>query len=109
MKLLPLFGLSAMVLGALVTCQTSVPAQESIKIGVVMPLSGPNAQFGRNSLNGIQLALDDVNGAGGIKSLGGAKIELAVADVPQPSAAAAAPQRLISQDNLVGVIGGGVC
>lgn len=80
-------------------------AQEVVKIGVVLPLSGPNAQFGQNSRNGIELALADINGSGGVKSLGGAKVELVYADVPAPGAAAAATQRLVSQDKVVGVVG----
>ncbi|MEW6254696.1 MAG: ABC transporter substrate-binding protein [Pseudomonadota bacterium] len=80
-----------------------VPAP--VKIGVVLPLSGPNAQFGINSRNGIEMAVEAINAAGGIKALGGAKIELVVADVPSPNTAAAATQRLISQDQVVGVVG----
>ncbi len=44
--------------------------ERTINIGVIQPLSGANAQFGINSRNGIQLVADEVNAAGGIKSLG---------------------------------------
>ncbi|MFG1285994.1 ABC transporter substrate-binding protein [Xanthobacter versatilis] len=80
-------------------------AQAPVKIGVVLPLSGPNAQFGINSRTGIEMAAEAINAAGGIASLGGAKIELVVADVPSPNTAAAATQRLVSQDQVVGVVG----
>jgi len=80
-------------------------AQQPVKIGVPLPLSGPNAQFGINIRNGLDLALADINAAGGIKSLGGAKVELVFADVPAPNAAGAATQRLISQDQVVGLVG----
>lgn len=80
-------------------------AEEAIKIGVIMPLSGANAQFGKGSVSGIQMAADQINATGGIKSLGGAPIELVIADVPSPNTAAATTQRLISQDGVIGVIG----
>ena len=86
-------------------CALSATAQEAVRIGVVLPLSGPNAQFGQNSKNGMEQAVADINAAGGIRELGGAKVELVLADVPQPGAAAAATQRLISQDKVVGIVG----
>ena len=77
-----------------------------INVGVVLPLSGPAAQFGINSKNGLDLAVDQLNAAGGIKALGGAKIKLIVADATStPTAAATAAQRLIAQNNVVVVIG----
>lgn len=87
------------------TLPFSAFAVEPVKLGVILPLSGPNAAFGTTSLNGIKLAVDQFNAAGGVKSLGGAKIELVVADIPQPNAAGATTQRLISQDRVSGVIG----
>jgi branched-chain amino acid transport system substrate-binding protein len=81
-------------------------AAKPVNIGVILPLSGPNAQFGINSRNGIEFAADDVNAAGGIKVLGGAKINLVVADAaPTPAAAAAAAQRLVAQNDVTAVIG----
>ncbi|MFH3481824.1 ABC transporter substrate-binding protein [Xanthobacter variabilis] len=80
-------------------------AADDVVIGVIQPLSGPNAQFGIGSLRGIELAADTINAAGGIKALGGAKIKLVTADVPTPNTAAAATQRLISQNGVSAVIG----
>ncbi|WP_245454265.1 ABC transporter substrate-binding protein [Aquabacter cavernae] len=96
-----LAALTASLLGSL----TAAQAQAPVKIGVVLPLSGPNAQFGIASRTGIEMAADAINAAGGLKSLGGAKIELVVADVPSPNTAASTTQRLISQDQVVGVVG----
>ena len=80
-------------------------AQEAFKVGVVVPLSGPNAEFGNNIRNGMQLAADHLNAAGGIKALGGAKVELVFADVPTPNAAGTTTQRLISQQRVSALIG----
>ncbi len=52
---------------------------KAINIGAILPLSGANAQFGINSRNAIEPVVDEINAAGGIKSLGGAKFNLIVA------------------------------
>ncbi|WP_291606897.1 ABC transporter substrate-binding protein [Bradyrhizobium sp.] len=74
-------------------------------MGVIQPLSGPNAQFGIGAQRGTELAAEMINAAGGIKALGGAKIKLVAADVPTPNTAAAATQRLISQNGVSAVVG----
>lgn len=98
-------GLLAAAVAAAFSFAPAAYAQKAVKLGVIMPLSGPNAAFGNTSLNGIKLAVEEFNAKGGVKSLGGAKIELVVADIPQPNAAAAATQRLISQERVSGIIG----
>lgn len=81
-------------------------AQESVNVGVIVPLSGANAQFGINSRNGIQLVADEINANGGIASMGGAKINLVIADsTSNPTQAATVAQRMMSQDNVVAVLG----
>jgi branched-chain amino acid transport system substrate-binding protein len=78
----------------------------SINVGVIMPLSGPNAQFGINSRNGIQLVADEINAAGGIAELGGAKLNLIVADATStPTTAGTVAQRLISQQDMTALLG----
>jgi branched-chain amino acid transport system substrate-binding protein len=77
-----------------------------VNIGVILPLSGANAQFGVNSRNGIQLVADEINAAGGVKALGGAKINLVVADATStPTTAATAAQRLITQNEVTAIVG----
>lgn len=98
-------GLVAAAIAAAFAVVPAAHAQKVVKLGVIMPMSGPNAAFGNTSLNGIKLAVEEFNAKGGVKSLGGARIELVVADIPQPNAAAAATQRLISQERVSGVIG----
>jgi len=87
----------------LATALCSAPAlAEKVNIGVVLPLSGANAQFGISSRNGIELALADMKSQG---KLGDLDVNLVYADVPAPNAAGAAVQRLISQNQVVGVVG----
>jgi branched-chain amino acid transport system substrate-binding protein len=79
---------------------------KAVKVGVVMPLTGANAKFGEDSLNGVQLAADAINAAGGIKSMGGAKIQIVSRDATSdPSKAAAALQQMVSADKPVAIIG----
>src|SRR5580692_9168511 len=77
-----------------------------VNVGVIMPLSGPNAQFGINGRNGIELAADEINAAGGIAELGGAKINVVVADATStPTTAGNVAQRLITQQDITAVLG----
>ncbi|WP_269147433.1 ABC transporter substrate-binding protein [Herbaspirillum lusitanum] len=84
----------------------SLAQQKTINVGVILPLSGANAQFGINSRQGIELVADEINAAGGIKSLGGAKIKLIVADsTSAATTAATVAQRLITQNECVAILG----
>lgn len=56
------------------------PAVEEVVIGAPLPLSGPGAGFGTPYLTALQLTVDAINEAGGIESLGGAKLRLDAVD-----------------------------
>lgn len=62
--------------------ETEKPAEgpKTVKIGLIFPLSGSNADQGVFNVDGAQLAVDEINAAGGIKSLGGANLELVIYD-----------------------------
>ncbi|HEX7386727.1 MAG TPA: ABC transporter substrate-binding protein [Castellaniella sp.] len=69
-----------------------------ITIGTILPLTGATAQNGENSLRGIRLAVEEINQAGGIKSMGGAKLKLTVADATSdPAKAASAAINFLSK------------
>jgi len=53
---------------------------KTIKIGVVSPITGFMAEVGGDCRLGAQLAAEAINAAGGVKSMGGAKLELLLAD-----------------------------
>lgn len=55
-------------------------APPEILIGHIHPLSGPLAYLGNQLKNGTVMAVNEINKAGGIKSLGGAKLKLLDAD-----------------------------
>jgi branched-chain amino acid transport system substrate-binding protein len=71
---------TAALLAAPFVLSSAKAAAPAVNVGVIMPLSGANAQFGINARNGIELVADEINAAGGIAELGGAKINLIVAD-----------------------------
>lgn len=76
------------------------PQQSSgnIKIGSLHPLSGSNAADGHQLDNGAKLAVEAINAAGGIKSLGGAKLEITSGDTQgKPEIGQSEAQRLIQQ------------
>jgi branched-chain amino acid transport system substrate-binding protein len=56
-------------------------AAEPVSIGGLYPVTGSFAQIGQGCVNAAKLAVQMVNDAGGIKSLGGAKLNLIVSDV----------------------------
>src|SRR5262249_4827669 len=56
-------------------------AADTVNIGGLYPVTGSFAQIGQGCVNAAKLAVQMVNDAGGIKSLGGAKLNLIVSDV----------------------------
>jgi branched-chain amino acid transport system substrate-binding protein len=94
------------VVGAAIAIVYSLrkPTTGDVVIGVVLPLTGDGATYGKEIKAGIELAVSEMNEAGGIK---GKKIRLIVEDdqgLPQP--AVSALQKLIDQDHVEVVIGG---
>ena len=63
----------------------SLPTMADIKIGVLVPDSGPAGLFGPSTRNSAMLAAEEINASGGIN---GENIELIFADVGVPPAAA---------------------
>ena len=98
----------ALTAGALAMPAISARAQvQSVKMAMVAPLSGPWARQGQLLRMGAEMAIDDINTAGGIKSLGGAKFELVVADAGESTEKAknAAQRLLADQPDLIGGFG----
>ncbi len=80
---------------------------QEVKIAMLVPLSGPWARSGILEKLGAQMAIDDVNNAGGIKSLGGAKLRLMEFDAQDSSEKAkdTAQRMLAQQPDLAGGFG----
>src|SRR5690349_11195201 len=97
---------------------TAVQAADAVKIGVILPLSGNAAGAGNAARAAIEVGAEIVNNAhpelkglplaetAGLPNLGGAKIELDVADHQgNPSVGQSQTLRLITQDKVAAVLG----
>src|SRR3954454_8292207 len=80
---------------------------KEVKIAMLVPLSGPWARQGILEQMGARMAIDDINNAGGIKALGGARLRLIEYDTGDSAEKAKdAAQRMIAQEpDLVGGFG----
>lgn len=98
--------LGRLALSALFASALSAPAlaQQDIEIGFIAPLSGPAASYGKDLLNGVLLALEEINAAGGA---GGRKLVLIQGDDRgSPKDAANVAQSFVSNNKVIAMIGG---
>jgi len=100
-------GLAATAAVALPTRHARAQAPKEVKIALVVPLSGPWARQGILEQMGAEMAIEDINKAGGVKALGGAKLKLVLYDTGDTAEKAKnAAQRLVAQEpDVVGGIG----
>ncbi len=81
-----------------------VMAADTIKIGLLAPLTGFAAADGLSVLNSVKLAEDQVNERGGLL---GKKVELIIEDdAAQAKEAVALARKLVQRDGVVAVVGG---
>lgn len=82
-------------------------ASDTVKIGLIAPVSGLYARFGQVMRMGAELAIEDINAAGGVQSLGGAELELVVIDSGDTTekAKASAERMVAEHPELVGATG----
>ncbi len=74
------FVLLLLCLGLISMLPATSFADTTVKVGNILPLSGPSASVGLQGKQAREMAVEEINAAGGIKSLGGAKIEMLYAD-----------------------------
>ena len=97
----------ALSAGTLTLPRRALAQAKAVKIAMIVPLSGPWARQGQLERAAAEMAIDDINSGGGIKALGGAKLELVAADAGDSTEKAKnAAQRLLSdQPDLAGGFG----
>ena len=98
-------AISAMLAVSVVAsgCGGGSKASDEIKIGVVSEMTGSNATYGTSVVNGMKLALKEVNDKGGVN---GKKVSIVVADSKsEPAEAANAMSKLVNQDKTPVVMG----
>jgi branched-chain amino acid transport system substrate-binding protein len=82
---------------------TEAPAQSTIQIGLVQPLTGAFAAAGTDAVNGAKIAADEINTKGGVL---GKKLELITEDTKSnPTEAAAVAEKLIVRDKVPVLMG----
>lgn len=80
-----------------------VAATGDIPVGAYFSLSGEETQFGKDSIDGINLATDEINAAGGVK---GRKIKLIIEDdKSNPQEATQKVRQLIDRNHVVALLG----
>lgn len=83
--------------------ETGDKSTEPVKIGMIAPVTGEKAEFGKSMWMSIEMAVDEVNAAGGVL---GRQVELVTMDSKaQPKAAVEAAEALVQDDSIVAVLG----
>ena len=104
---------STAVTAAALSAPSVLRAQGSaIKVGVLHPVSGALSYSGQQGRIGAQLAIEEINAAGGIKALGGAKIEAVLGDAQSTPDGGNAEVEKMNSAGVAAVVGGyasGIC
>jgi len=105
--------LQSSALGAAATAAGLLPAPAvlraqgaSIKIGVLHPVSGALSYSGQQGRIGATIAIEELNAAGGIKALGGAKIEPILGDAQSTPEGGNAEVEKMNAAGVAAVVGG---
>ena len=95
--------LAIIFLVAAAGCSSSATSGKNLVVGMINPLSGDNATYGLSHKNGMELAKEEINKAGGIK---GQQLEIVFHDdAGDPKQAAAGAQKFADQKNVLAVVG----
>ena len=76
-----------------------------IKVGVLHPVTGALAYSGQQCREGALMAIEDINKAGGIKAMGGAKLEALLGDAQSQPQAGAAEVEKMNEAGVSAVVG----
>jgi branched-chain amino acid transport system substrate-binding protein len=94
--------IGGLLLSAATTVGLGAPAamaQQEVKVGLLVPLSGIYARPGAVMRMGAEMGIEHINAQGGVKSMGGAKLKLVVLDSGDSTEKAkAAAQRMVAQE-----------
>jgi branched-chain amino acid transport system substrate-binding protein len=78
----------------------------SVKIGILQPVTGALAQDGDLGRVGAELAIAEINAAGGIKSLGGAKLEMVFGDARSTPEGGTQEVERMQGEGVAAIVGG---
>ena len=89
--------------GALSVLMAAGAAQAELKVGALMPMTGDLQAYGESSRNGVELAISEINDAGGVM---GEPVVLEISDTQtEPQAGVDAAQRLVSVQGVSAIVG----
>ena len=77
--------------------------QNEIRIGINYELSGGVATYGQSSVEGIEMAIEEINNAGGIN--GKKIVPIKYDNKSEPAEATTLANKLITQDKVVAILG----
>src|SRR5262249_54755008 len=105
-RLLQTTGAAAVATG-LINAPAQLRAQASaVKLGVLHPVSGALSYSGQQGRLGAMIAIDEINAAGGIKALGGAKIEAVLGDAQSTPEGGNAEVEKMNSAGVAAIVGG---
>ena len=105
-RLLQTTGAAAVATG-LINAPAQLRAQASaLKLGVLHPVSGALSYSGQQGRLGAMIAIDEINAAGGIKALGGAKIEAVLGDAQSTPEGGNAEVEKMNSAGVAAIVGG---
>ncbi len=81
-------------------------AAAPVKVGLLHPVTGAVSYSGTQSRAGAMMAVEDINAAGGIKSLGGAPLEPVLADAQSKADIGAAEVEKLNEGGVAAIVGG---
>ncbi|SIR41997.1 ABC transporter substrate-binding protein [Bosea sp. TND4EK4] len=94
-------GTAALAVPGVLRAQT-----KTVKIGILQPVTGALAYDGQQGQIGAEAAIKAINDAGGIKSLGGAKLEMVFGDARSTPEGGTAEVERMQAEGVVGIVGG---
>ena len=95
-----------LTMGLLLVALGTFAAPKQLVVGCLEPLTGSYAVFGTEAKIGMEIAIQHINAAGGIKSLGGATLKLVAEDCGEsPDTAKLSAESLISKNKPVAILG----
>lgn len=95
--------LVCLIISALFAACSTPAATNEIKIGINYELSGAAATYGQGSVEGIELAIEQLNAAGGIN--GKKIVPVKYDNKSEPAEATTLANKLITQDKVIAILG----
>jgi branched-chain amino acid transport system substrate-binding protein len=78
----------------------------AVKVGILQPVTGALAQDGQLGQLGAELAIKAINDAGGIKSMGGAKLQMVFGDARSTPEGGTAEVERMQAEGVAAIVGG---